>query len=93
MKIANKISKLANNDSSEEEEDGELIGIIFEEGWVDFSDSNDEENILKKESILRIRSKIQKMKAIKLEKILLNKDSWSENWQAELLKKSKSLKY
>jgi len=48
-------------------------------------------SILQKDDINRIRGRIEKIKVVKLEKLALNNQSWSENWQADLLRKSKVL--
>lgn len=47
---------------------------------------NEEDTILQRDYIRRIRE------AVRLKKIALNNQSWFENWQADLLRKSKVLK-
>ncbi len=77
--------------SSDEEADSDLMNDLFgaEDGE---NQNNDEEKILQRDNIRRIGGRIEKIKVVRLEKIELNKQGWSENWQADLLRESKALK-
>jgi len=81
------------DESSDEEAESDLMVGIFraadDECFNDKNQSNEEEKILQ-QNIRRIRERIKKIKAVRLEKIELNKQSWPENWQADLLSKSKA---
>ena len=83
------------DESSDEEAESDLMVGIFRAGdsecFSGENQSNEEERILQSDNIKRIRGRIEKIKAIRLEKIELNKQSWPENWQADLLSKSKAL--
>jgi len=84
------------DESSDEEADSDLMVGIFraEDGEIFSSEnqSNEEEKILQRDNIRRVKGRIEKFKAVRLEKIELNKQSWSKNWQADLLRESKALK-
>ncbi len=84
------------DESSDEEADSDLmVGIFRAEDGECFNDknqSNEEEKILQRNNIRRVKGRIEKIKAVKLEKIELNKQNWPKNWQADLLSKSKAQK-
>jgi len=76
--------------SSDEEAESDLMNDLFG-AEDDENQNNDEEKILQRDNIRRIRGRIEKIKVVRLEKIELNKQGWSENWQADLLRESKAL--
>ena len=72
-----------------------MVGIFRAEDGEIFSNenqSNEEEKILQRDNIRRVKERIEKFKAVRLEKIEMNKQNWPDNWQADLLRKSKVLK-
>ncbi len=88
--IIKKTINVLDESSDEEAESDLMVGIFRAEDGECFNDknqSNEEEKILQ-DNIRRIRERIKKIKAVRLEKIELNKQSWPENWQADLLSKS-----
>jgi hypothetical protein len=90
--IKKTINKLGS--SSEKETDDLMVAIFGAEDGEPLTGEdkkNEEKSILQKDDINRIRGRIEKIKVVKLEKLALNNQSWSENWQADLLRKSKVL--
>jgi len=79
--IIKKTINVLDESSDEEAESDLMVGIFRAEDGECFNDknqSNEEEKILQ-DNIRRIRERIKKIKAVRLEKIELNKQSWPEN--------------
>ncbi len=92
QKIIKKTTNLL-DDSSDEEDDNDLMIEIFgAENRLNEGNLSSEEKILHRDNIKKIRGRIEKIKAVKLEKFALKKEMWSDNWQVDLLKKSKAWK-
>jgi hypothetical protein len=95
QKIIKKTTNLL-NDSSDDENDTDLMIEIFGTRNVEDSYSvgnlSGEEKIFHQDNVKKIKGRIEKIKAVKLEKFVLEKEIWSDNWQVDLLKKSKALK-
>ncbi len=91
-KIIKKTTTVLDN-SSDEDDDDTMKDIFCDIDNISEGNQRGDVDVIKnyKDNIRKIRGRIEKLKMIKLERIELDKNSWCDNWQADLLRKSTAL--